>query len=234
MNKLLLTVFALLALACKPGPGSACEPGELRCLDSRRALACQDGKLIETPCRGRGGCLTLQETTTCDISGNQPGDVCVSSDEGVAVCASDDAMLSCRAGTLVRVPCRGAKGCETLGGRTSCDQSVAKPRDACSGGDKACSADGHSVLGCAAGAMSELYRCRGQQGCAAAGGKLSCDQTIAQQGDACDRGLDGHVACSLDRKALLRCDGARFVPSEKCKPGTVCTVSGQSTSCARP
>ena len=47
-------------------------------------------------------------------------------------------------------------------------------------------------------------------------------------------GLSGHIACSPDKKALIKCESERFVASEKCKPGTVCTVSGQSTTCAKP
>jgi hypothetical protein len=143
-------------------------------------------------------------------------------------------MLACRRGKFERVPCRGSRGCETVAGQPSCDQSIAEPGEACKKPDaKACSVDASRVLSCSDGRMQEQYRCRGEAGCTAAGGKLSCDQTVAKLGDACDKGLDGHVACTEDKKAIVTCNGAEFVQSEKCKPGTVCTVSGQSTSCVR-
>jgi hypothetical protein len=230
-----LTLGLLLTLSCKPGPGSSCDVGEARCLDSRRSIVCEDGKFVETPCKGKAGCITVQETTGCDISGNQPGDVCVKSDEGVAVCAGADAMLACHGRKFERVPCRGSRGCEMVAGQANCDQSIAEPGEACKKQNaKACSVDKSRVLSCDDGRMHEQYWCRGEAGCSAAGGKLSCDQTIAKLGDACDKGLDGHVACSEDKKALITCNGDSFVPSEKCKAGAVCTVSGQSTSCARP
>jgi hypothetical protein len=230
-----LTLGLLLTLSCKPGPGSSCDAGEVRCLDAKRSIVCEGGKFVETPCKGRAGCSTMQETTSCDISGNQPGDACVKSDEGVAVCAGSDAMLSCRDGKFERVPCRGRRGCETVAGQANCDQSIAEPGDGCKKpGAKACSVDQSQVLSCSEGVMAEEYQCRGDGRCNSAGGKLTCDQTIAMLGDRCDKGLNGHVVCSKDRTSLFVCHDEEFVPQEKCRPGTVCTVSGQSTRCAKP
>jgi hypothetical protein len=236
------SLFPLISLglvafwSCKPAPGSSCDPGEARCLDAKRELVCEDGKFVETPCKGKGGCATLQERTTCDISGNQPGDPCAKSEEGVAACAGQDAMVSCRARRYERVSCRGPRGCEMVGAQANCDQSVAEPGDACgpTSTKAACSADKTRVLACRNGAMAELYQCRGPLGCVSASGKLSCDQTVARVGDACDRQLHGHLACAEDEKALTICQNERFVPSERCKPGTTCTVSGQSTACTKP
>ena len=230
----LLTLGLLLTLSCKPGPGSSCDVGEARCLDAQRSMVCEDGKFVETPCKGKGGCATIQETTSCDISGNQPGDVCVKSDEGAAVCAAADAMLVCHGRKFERVPCRGSRGCETVTGQANCDQSIAAPGDACKKpGAKACSLDGNQVLSCSEGVMAAEYQCRGDGRCSSVGGKLSCDQTIALLGDRCDKGLKGHVACSKDRTSLFVCHDEEFVPQERCPPGTVCTVSGRSTSCAK-
>ena len=228
--------FALaLLVACKPGPGSSCDVGEARCLDAHRELVCDDGKLVETPCKGKGGCTTIQEATSCDISGNQPGDPCAKVDEGVAVCSDEQTMLACHARKFERVPCRGPRGCETVAGQANCDQSVAEAGEACKKESaKACSGDKSRVLACREGRMVELYLCRGEGACGANSGKLACDQTVAKLGDACDKSLSGHVACSQDKKALLACQDERFVASEKCKPGTRCTVEGQSTSCAKP
>jgi hypothetical protein len=221
--------------SCKPGPGSSCDPLEARCLDAKRALLCDDGKFVETPCRGKAGCLTVQESTSCDISGNQPGDACAKSGEGVAVCAGDDAMLACHGRKFERVPCRGPRGCEMVSGQPNCDQSVAELGEACKKQSaKACSVDKTQVLSCNDGRMTAHYFCRGEALCNSAGGKLSCDQTVAKLGDTCDKALNGHIACSEDKNSLVACQNERFVLSEKCKAGTRCTVSGQSTKCEKP
>ncbi len=230
-----LVLLLLLLPSCKPAPGSACDRGEARCLDARRELVCDDGKFIETPCRGPGGCSTLQETTSCDISGNRAGDPCSRTEEGAAACAEPNRMIACHAGRFADVPCRGPRGCESVAGQPHCDQSVAEPGDACKlPNAKSCSQDKQSVLSCLNGRLAPLYLCRGQAGCSSAGGKLSCDQTVARLKDACDKGLDGHVACSEDRRGLLACSAESFVASEKCKAGTECVVSGQSTRCTKP
>jgi hypothetical protein len=235
LSPILIALLAFCIGACKPGPGSSCDPREARCLDAKRAIVCDDGKFVETPCRGKAGCLTVQESTSCDFSGNQPGDACGSSNEGVAVCAGDDAMLSCHGRKFERVPCRGPRGCEMLGAQANCDQSVAEVGESCKKQNaKACSADKTQVLSCNDGHMTAQYFCRGEGQCSSAGGKLGCDQTVAKLGDICDKSLAGHIACSEDKKSLITCQNERFIPSEKCKPGTVCTVSGQSTKCEKP
>lgn len=229
-----LLVGALALSACKRSPGSSCEPREAHCRDASTALLCSDGKLTDVPCRGKNGCASRDGKTSCDISGNRIGDRCSRDDQGVAVCASPSAMLVCRGEAFTSVPCRGPKGCEAVGEQPRCDQSVAELGEACNpDGGKACSTDESRVLTCAEGRMKELYLCRGEGKCRSQAGKLSCDQTMAQLGDRCDKALSGHIACSEDKKALITCKDERFVPSEKCKAGTVCTVNGQSTKCER-
>ncbi len=231
----LASLLLLLALACKAAPGGSCDEREARCLDARRALICDDGKFVETPCRGKGGCSTILQKTSCDISGNQPGDPCAAGEQGVAVCSGPATMLACHDRKYETVPCRGASGCKMIDGQPRCDQAVAEAGEACSkAGAKACSADKSRVLTCADGRLSELYLCRGEERCRADGSKVSCDQTIARLGDRCDPALGGHIACSEDKKALITCKDERFVLSEKCKRRTVCTVTGQSTKCEKP
>jgi len=238
--KALFPLFPLALLSffsCKPSPGGSCDAHEARCLDAKRALVCDDGKFVETPCKGKGGCSTdpQLQRTSCDISGNEPGDACSSGNEGVAVCQSQQAMLSCHGKKYESVPCRGPKGCEMLGDQANCDQSVAELGESCKKENaKACSADKSQVLSCQGGRMSAQYSCRGDQHCGATGGKLACDQTIAMPGDVCDKGLSGSTACSVDQKSLLTCQNERFTASEKCKSNTRCVVSGQSTKCEKP
>lgn len=177
----------------------------------------------------------MLEATSCDISGNRAGDPCSGSEEGVAACAAREAMVACHSGKFERVACRGAKGCEMVGGQPLCDQSLAAPGDPCKlPSAKACSVDGQTVLACRAGSLQPLYSCRGQAGCQATGGKLSCDQSIARLNDACDPALQATLACTEDKTALLICQNQRFLPSEACKRGTRCTSTGQAISCTRP
>jgi len=153
----------------------------------------------------------------------------------VAACALEGGMIACHSGRFELVACRGPRGCETIAGQPNCDQSVADPGDACKlPNAKSCSTDKQAVLRCREGQLRQLYSCRGESGCSSSAGKLACDQTVARLKDPCDKGLDGHVACSEDAAQLLICKGETFVASEKCKAGTKCTVSGQSTACAKP
>jgi hypothetical protein len=231
----LIPLSLLGFLACKPSPGSSCDAHEARCLDAKRAIVCDEGKFVETPCKGKAGCSTAPDGTSCDFSGNQPGDVCSKDNEGVAVCADEHRMLSCHGREYESVPCLGPRGCEMVGAQANCDQSVAEAGESCKKGKaKACSADKSQVLSCQSGHMAAQYFCRGEQGCSSGGGKLACDQTIAKLGDVCDKTLSGSTACSDDKKSLLTCQSERFAASEKCKPGTTCTVSGQSTKCEKP
>lgn len=233
----LIPLCLLSFCSCKSAAGGACRVDEARCLDAKRELVCdpQERRFVEVPCKGKGGCVTEKERTSCDISGNAPGDACSRADEGVAFCAGGAVMLACHDRKFEPVPCRGRRGCTMLGEQANCDQSIADSGEACKKPNaKACSLDQAEVLSCVEGRMAALYQCRGEGRCNSTSGKLTCDQTIASSGDRCDAGLDGHVACSTDKKALLVCKDERFVVSERCKPGTRCAVTGQSTRCERP
>ncbi len=229
-----ILALGLVTLGCKPGPGSSCDKGDARCVDPKRELVCDDGKFIEEPCRGKAGCSTAQEQTTCDITGERSGDACSHAEEGVAACGGADAMIACHDGKFVTVACRGPNGCTNDGGRALCDQSVAAAGDACKDPDsKACASDKQQVLSCKEQSMQPLYACRGPSGCNSSAKKLSCDQTVAKLGDACDKGLEGHIACNEEHSATLACKKQSFTLDEKCKPGTKCSVEGSSTSCAK-
>lgn len=229
-------VLLALVVACKSSVGRPCDKGEGRCLDAKRELICQAGKLIETPCTGPNGCSSSERGTSCDFSANKPGDPCSTDDEGVATCIGKDAMIACHGGAYAHVPCRGARGCVNAEGRALCDTSLAEPGDVCHDENlKACSSDGAQVLICKQGTMQRFYACRGEGGCAATGGKLSCDTSVAKQGDACDKKLEGQAfSCTPDKTAILVCKGGAFSLVETCKSGQKCAVLGSSTQCAAP
>lgn len=234
---LMLSAIAALSLtSCKPSVGSSCDKGEARCLDAKRELVCQAGRFIESPCSGPGGCRQTDKGTSCDFSGNKPGDLCSADDQGAATCSSKDGMLACHGGVYVFVPCRGSRGCENAEGRALCDTSIAEPEDACSDDNlKACSGDRSQVLICKQHTMQRFYLCRGANGCVSSGGKLSCDTSVAKLGDACDKKLEGQAfACTLDENQILVCKGGAFVLDETCKAGQKCAVTGLSTKCRKP
>jgi hypothetical protein len=227
-------LFALAA--CKPGVGSSCDKGEARCIDHERELSCQNGKFIESPCRGPAGCATSERGTNCDITRDRPGDGCSTDDEGAATCVGNASLLACHGGAYTVMPCRGAKGCANEDGRAFCDTSLANPGDLCRDeGLKACASDGKQVLWCKGHVMAALYPCGGENGCASNAGKLACDTSIAKLGDACDKSMDGRAfSCTEDASAILVCKGGAFAPDEKCKSGQKCVVDGTSTRCAKP
>jgi hypothetical protein len=113
-----------------------------------------------------------------------------------------------------------------------CDKSVAVSGDPCTGDAKACDAKGKSVLSCKDGEMSLLYGCLGPDGCQAKG-KLDCDMSVAEQGDSCDKQMEGASACSVNRRAILACKGGTFVADERCKHDEVCNPKG-SIKCEEP
>ncbi len=227
---------ALLALGCKPSVGSSCDKGEARCIDGKRELICQAGKFIESPCRGPGGCALTDKGTSCDFSGNRPGDLCSSDEEGAATCANDHHLVACHAGLYAFLPCRGEHGCTLADGRAVCDTSAAEQGDACHDENlKACSVDGSQVLVCKQRTMQRFYACRGPAGCTSSAGKLSCDNSIANAGDACDKKLEGQAfACTSDGNDILACRGGAFVHDQRCKAGQKCSSEGGGTKCAAP
>ena len=232
---LLLAFAAPLVTGCKPAVGSSCEKGEARCLDAKRELVCQAGKFLESPCNGPSGCSSTEKGTSCDFSGNKPGDLCSTDDEGAATCSNKDAMLACHAGLYARMPCRGSRGCTNAEGRALCDSSSAEPGDACHDENlKACSVDNSQVLICKQSTMQRFYLCRGENGCSSSAGKLSCDTSVAKLGDACDKKLEAQAfSCTPDGSAILVCKGGAFVLDETCKAGQKCTLVGSSTQCAK-
>lgn len=226
--------FVLIAVVagCRAEAGSRCEAGEARCVDAQRALVCENGRFIETPCRGAKGCQALEAGTSCDIGANRDGDRCSRDEQGAAACVDSTHIVVCRDGRYVRAACLGPGGCAVEHDRAVCDQSRAQPGDACEKeGKKACSSDGKTLLACSGGRFSPLYPCRGEKGCTAASGRLDCDVTLAIEGDGCDTRMTGHIACAADRRSTLICRDGRFVRDAPCRPGTHCEVDGTTTRC---
>jgi hypothetical protein len=222
----------VVATGCKPHAGSSCDKGESRCQDRTTQLACQNGSYVATPCRGPGGCALTAAGISCDISKNRAGDRCSTDDEGAAICKDQRNMLVCRSGQYRLEACRGPDGCQMEGTRAKCDTSVALPGDTCKDlGSKACSVDGKQLLACTNDKMTLTNYCRGQDGCHSTGGQLSCDMSVAGVGDPCTKKMADQVACSTDKKSIVKCQGDKFVVDEKCTHGKSCSTEDGSIAC---
>lgn len=226
--------LSCLSVACKPEVGSSCDKGESRCLDPSTQLICSEGKMIAAPCRGQKGCW-VEGGVRCDISGNQPGDVCSKDDEGAATCAGDQrGQLVCLNGAYVLEPCRGPAGCKLSGERAQCDKSVMQSGDSCRDpGLKACNAVGTQLLECKDGKMATSLNCRGSSGCQSAGGKLDCDLSVAAADDPCPDAMKDKNACSADRLSILVCKDGKFKVDESCAKGKLCRSKGGGIRCEK-
>lgn len=230
MLLLAIATFSTAAPGCKAKPGDSCQMGTAACMDERTQLACQDGKLIATPCKGAKGCATRGSLVECDVSGNAEGDVCSTGDENKGACTADgESLVSCRDGKYQVMACRGPKGCRPSPTGWSCDSSAAEEGDRCSGEGSACAVDGKRMLSCQGGRYAMKWNCRGPAGCKDSGdGQLHCDFSIAEVGDACDS--EGG-ACTADGKQLLRCEEGKFAAQSLCRGPKGCKDEGTTLSC---
>jgi hypothetical protein len=148
--------------------------------------------------------------------------------EGEAMCRGATTIISCDAGRWVEVGCHGPEGCKKAGLLVKCDESLAKPGEACSKNDNyACGTDKASQLKCVAHKWKLVAQCRGPKACVTDFPYVSCDTTVAKAGDPCEE--DKSAACADDGKSVLACKGGRFVERERCAAS--CKVEGLFVRC---
>ncbi len=187
MNQLLLASSLLVAAAiafgtgcgCKKKAGDSCAKGEAACKDDRTTLSCQDGKFIESPCKGANGCKVEGATVDCDISGNANGDPCSKEEEGNTACSGDGkSQIECKGGAYVVHPCRGPDGCKQTGMMANCDVSIAQQGDLCEGvtGGYACSLDNKALLKCKNGKFEVEEQCPAEKPCKVEGNSAGCSE----------------------------------------------------------
>jgi hypothetical protein len=178
MRSIWMFSLAMCLVACK-SVGDSCDDNvRFRCLDAQHELACRNGTLIAAPCAGPAGCVNHGMRGDCDVAGNHEGDPCGtgSSSTGIShrACAPDGkSQIMCRAGSYVRILCRGSRGCETgkafrPGDHTldSCDNSVANENDTCDGDDElVCSVDRSAILKCVKGRWRTDQDCSAKDSC---------------------------------------------------------------------
>lgn len=96
----------------------------------------------------------------------------------------------------------------------------------CEPGQVACPvAGGPTSLTCVNGTFQELT-CRGPLGCTinSSTRKAFCDDSIANEGDACDMADTSLAACTVDRTKEVQCTGGVFKLKKVCRGPKVCAV----------
>jgi hypothetical protein len=226
-------------------PGGRC-PGQWWverkgvCADKSTFLFC-DMKMTFTPiaCRGPKGCSGSEPGAfmdRCDFSGNTAGEACptlgtIMGDRTERVCAAAGSAMTVCSGeeksTIEVLPCRGPKGCGMSPKGLACDDSIAEAGDKCDPvvhqALYTCSTDHKTMLACRGTALAGFKweparSCRGEKACVRGDGpNVSCDSTIADVGDPCEK--DDITACSADKTRWLICKGKKYTLSKDCKKG---------------
>lgn len=144
-------------------------------------------------------------------------------------CIDDKKALACHEGKWEEMSCRGPAGCAKNGGEAACDQTVAEDKDVCNlANDYVCSGDKKGMLECARNRWSFVQSCLGDRGCTMESKKVTCDNSIANAGDACREEED--YACSPDKKNALVCRGGKFGVASNCKGKNGCRVTGDKNA----
>jgi hypothetical protein len=229
----------VLSSACKGGPkaGDPCTTGKGACVDPKSMMACIGGVFAPIPCQGATGCVTTGDSSECDNSLASVGDAC---DEiGDYACSHDmKAALTCKANKFaVEGTCKGAGACTLKKDGLYCDNDVSDPGDPChTVGDFACTADRKLALKCGADhTRVPLNTCKGAKGCRAHElpdqnkVEFVCDDAVADANDPCDE--DGEAACTMDRKAILKCASGKFAPLTTCPGGCSFDATGDKFDC---
>jgi hypothetical protein len=230
-----LCVGVLLTLVgCKPKVGDSCSAGDQACLDPATGLFCGgDGKYTTMSCAGAdgkgGGCSGSGSTFACDNSISAIGDGC--SQVGDVACTADrKAALECGKDNKFTVgeTCKGPNGCVIKGDAITCDNDTSDLGDPCHfPGDYACTSDQGLVLRCDNHKMTALNTCRGPKHCRVfelpqeKKVQFDCDDSIANDGDACDTANE--QACTADKKSMLVCKGNKFGSPTPCPGPAGCT-----------
>ncbi len=219
------TVVSCASSDSAPKAGDSCTGGGT-CQDAKVQLLCIGGKLVAGACKGPKGCTTAGDTSTCDLTIADAGDVCTSSGEGKGGCSTDKkSLLLCKAGKMVVE--RGCSGtpCDSSGTEIACGSALG---DACNGDGFRCAPDKKALLKCAAGKYVVDSLCKGPAGCAPKDGKANCDTTIAEVGDPCPASDKDFGACSADGSKYVKCDGTKYVEIAVCQAPLKCDLPSLS------
>lgn len=136
------------------------------------------------------------------------------------VCIGDKKALACHGGTWEEMSCNGPAGCS---GEGPCDQSVAEKDEVCNlSDDYVCTGDKKGMLQCLKNKWTLVHSCLGDRACVMEKKKVTCDNSVANLGDACREEED--YGCTPDRKSAIVCRGGTFVQAILCKGPNGCRV----------
>jgi len=90
--------------------------------------------------------------------------------------------------------------------------------------------DPANVLACQGGVFVEAH-CRGPAGCTKLGTKVTCDDSIADEGDPCLDAESENRACSTNKKKSLLCDAGKFKAIQFCRGPKGCQIHGEVVTC---
>jgi hypothetical protein len=151
---------------------------------------------------------------------------------GESTCADKTTALTCRDGKLAEVPCAGPLGCAKIRERAQCDTSIANDGDAGMAEDDeeyACTPDKTRALTCEQGRFRRYLECRGKGGCTLLGRTVSCDTSVAADGDPCR--VQGAVACGANQKQMFVCRDGTFQVYRHCRGQYGCYLKGDAPTC---
>jgi len=157
------------------------------------------------------------------LAGCKPkvGDKC--SGAGFPTCSAPGTAMICDNGVVMALPCRGPKACTSSTTAVQCDNSVAEVGDACDQpADVACALDHKSVLECQNKKFALSEPCKGARACEVTGELISCDNDVADVGDACR--TVGDYACLSTKSMVLKCVDHKFQNSNSCRGKDGCRV----------
>jgi len=222
-----LAALVVVSASCKPKLGGKCSGAAAICTDKTNALFCIDETYTAVTCHGDKGCAQNGANVDCDESIANENDVCNAPD--AIACGTDhkEALRCANKHFVVDETCKGPTGCKIdATQKIACDNDIADVNDPCHFlGDYACTTDRSLVMKCEANKMTPLNTCRGPKQCrivtVAKQDKVEfqCDDSVAQDGDACD--TNGEEACSMDKKAIFTCRGNKFGGQRPCAGGCV-------------
>jgi hypothetical protein len=115
--------------------------------------------------------LAVVSVTTLACGGGQEGGSC---DKSGFLCADKTAALECKLGKWVKLPCRGAAGCERANEIIKCDMTANLAGDLCSStaeGKGLCTAGGNATLECREGVLVQTNTC---SSCTVSGDLVTC------------------------------------------------------------
>jgi hypothetical protein len=133
------------------------------------------------------------------------------------ICTSDEEAIGCHRGKWEVERCSRCAN-------DRCTQSIAAAGDVCTiVKDMLCSADAKAMMTC-----NDMFRwtafetCHGEKGCVVAEKKVTCDNSVAAEGEACMEEQD--YACAADGKSALVCHRRAFGIASRCRGKGGCRV----------